>query len=102
LQAEPSCAHTAAVPPHLPLVQSALQQSPEVVHDAPSAAHVGAVHVPDWQLPLQHSLAWEQLPPADVQEEDGDGVTHTPAHDVLQQSLHDVHAVPAAAHAFVA
>jgi hypothetical protein len=76
LQLAPSCAHAAAVPPHLPLLQSALQQSFEAMHEAPSAAQVGAT---------------------DAEEDD---VTQTPAHDVLQQSLHDEHASPAATHAF--
>jgi hypothetical protein len=64
VQAAPSAAHCAVIPPHLPALQSSLQQSLDVEHDEPSERHEGATHTPPMQLPLQQLDPSWQAPPA--------------------------------------
>jgi hypothetical protein len=97
-QASPVARHTAAAPPHLPLVQSALQHSLEALHQLPSAWQVGATHAPDVQVPVQQSLPAEHLAPAAWHELESDGAPHTPEHEVLQHSSNELQAEPRARH----
>jgi hypothetical protein len=84
------------VPPHVPFMQSLLQQVADVAQISPSGVHVGAVQTFDTQLPLQQSVPVVHIPFACVHEPLGTGATHTPEHEVLQQSVQAVQLAPRA------
>jgi hypothetical protein len=85
------------LPPHVPLKQSLLQQSADALQAEPSGLQLGLTHTLFVQLPLQQSLACAQAWPGCLHASEFDGATHTPEHDVEQQSLQDPHTAPSAA-----
>ena len=84
--------------PHLPLMQSCLQQSELEVHVCPSGLHVGvgATQEPLLQSLLQHSLFFVQLEPFDEHAAEDWQVPSTQS--LLQQSVLELQLAPTLAH----
>jgi hypothetical protein len=95
LQAPPACWHWAE--PHLPELQSLLQQSGFVLQPSPSGLHVAVdeAHAPAVHVPPQHSLPDWQLAPVALHEDDPQ-VPDTQS--LLQQSGLALHVEPMAPH----
>jgi hypothetical protein len=91
----PDPLQTAVGPPQTFFRQSSLQQSVFATHDAPSAAQLGAVHVPLVQLPLQQSVGdWHDSPTSLHESAVLVDVTQTPEHERLQQSEKELQVSP--------
>jgi len=81
-----SALHVEPAPPHVPPLQSLLQQSAAVVQVVPSALQLGATQADLVHAPVQHSAADVQAVPVDRQLVLSPSQT-PPEHELVQQSL---------------
>jgi hypothetical protein len=95
VHAAPDCPHP-IFPPHVPFMQSLLQQLAEDAQIKPSGVQLGRTHAPATQLPLQQLGPVVHAAPSPAHDPEGEGAAQTPEQEVLQQSSHDKQLVPRA------